>query len=169
MNAPRPSSTESVDIPLTIRTLEATDLPDLGWTGGEEHLRAIAGDLGRAAADEISQLVVSVPNGCLVAFGAVDFTTDTDAGRLWMLSVRPSWQSLGIGTALITALESEVVARGRSRATIAVEHDNPRARELYLRLGYRSYGSALDRWSVGRDQTYVTVTDLLHRFLDGRR
>ena len=155
-----------MDIPLTVRELEGTDLPELDWTGSDEHLRAIAHDFGRASAGEITQLVVGVPNGRLVGFGAVDFVRSDDSGRLWMLSVRPSWQSLGVGSALIAGLEQAVLDRGRTRATIAVEHDNPRARALYLRLGYRPSGSELDSWGAGPGRTYVTVTEVLYRTLD---
>lgn len=154
-----------VSIPLFVRALDPTDLPELAWTGGEEHQRAVANDVGRALTGEIVQLVVAVPNGRLIAYGAVDLTRDPDSGRLWMLSVRPSWQSLGVGTALIQGLEDAIAERGLSQATIAVEHDNPRARDLYLRLGYRPYDSELDRWSVGPGETYVTVTEVLHRTL----
>jgi ribosomal protein S18 acetylase RimI-like enzyme len=152
-------------IDLAVRDLEPADLPDLDWSGGAEHVRYIAEGIGRAAAGEIAQLVVLAGNGQSVGFGAVDFTVDAAGGRLWMLSVRESWQSLGIGTLLIGALEERVLARGRRRATLGVEHDNPRARDLYLRLGYRPYGSALDSWRVGGGRTYVTVTDLLAKNL----
>ncbi len=154
-----------MDITLSARELDPADLPDLGWSGSDAHLQAIARDLGRAVAGEIVQLVVALPNGRLVGFGAVDLSLAADSGRLWMLSVRESWQSLGVGSYLIQALEQRIVARGRRLATIAVEHDNPRARDLYLRLGYRPYGTALDSWGTAQGQTYVTVTDLLHREL----
>lgn len=157
-----------MQIDLTVRDLEPADLPDLDWSGGAEHVRYLAEGLGRAAAGEVAQLVVLARNGRSVGFGAVDFTVDADGGRLWMLSVRESWQSLGVGTFLIGALEDRVVARGRRRATLGVEHDNPRARDLYLRLGYRPYGSALDSWRVGGGRTYVTVTDVMAKDLTAR-
>lgn len=160
-----PGTGVGLQLSLSVRPLEAADLPELEWTGGDEHLRALTSDIGRALAGEIAQLVVAVPNGRLVAFGAVDFTREPDAGRLWMLSVRPSWQSLGLGTTLIAHLEEAVRAEGRSVATIAVEHDNPRARALYLRRGYRPVGAELDSWRVGPRQTYVTVTEVLRREL----
>ena len=154
-----------MDIAVTVRELDPADLPELGWTGSATHVRAIARDFARVSAGEVVQLVVAVPNDRLVGFGTVDLALAADSGRLMMLSIRESWQSLGVGTHLILALEREIVARGRRRATIAVEHDNPRARDLYLRLGYRPYGTALDSWATSQGQTYVTVTDLLHREL----
>lgn len=156
-----------MEIPLTVRELDPAALPELDWTGSGAHLQAIARDLGRAAVGDVVQLVVAAANGSLVGFGAVDLTQGDSSGRLWMLSVRESWQSLGVGTLLIRELEQQIVARGRQRATIAVEHDNPRARDLYLRLGYRPVGTELDSWTTGLGQTYVTVTEVLHRDLPG--
>lgn len=152
-------------VPLVVRDLEPQDLAALDWTGGPEHLRAVAGDLAAAATGDVAQVVIQVPNGCLVAFGAVDFRPSTDAGTLWMLSVRDTWQSLGIGTRLIRALEERILAGGRDVAVIAVEHDNPRAAALYRRLGYREAGSAVDSWSIGMGRSYVTVCTVLRRRL----
>jgi ribosomal protein S18 acetylase RimI-like enzyme len=154
-----------VHVPLIIRDLEPEDLAALEWTGGPEHLRAVAADLGAAAAGGVAQLLIEVPNGCLVGFGAVDFRRSSDTGTLWRLSVRDTWQSLGVGTRLIRALEERILAGGRDVATITVEHDNPRAAALYRRMGYVATGSELDSWSIGRNRTYVTVCTVLRRRL----
>jgi ribosomal protein S18 acetylase RimI-like enzyme len=154
-----------VDIPIAVRALEPEDLPDLDWTGGPEHLRAIAQDLAIGAAGGLQQLVLVLPNGRLVGFGGVDFRTPGQAGTIWMLSVHEAWQSLGLGTLLIRALEQRIVTRGRTVARIGVEHDNPRARALYLRLGYRESGSSLESWPIGAGRRYVTVSQLFERKL----
>jgi ribosomal protein S18 acetylase RimI-like enzyme len=154
-----------VQIPLIVRALEPEDLPGLDWTGGPEHQRAIADDLQRSSSGGLHQLVVALPNGQLVGFGGVDFRRSADAGTIWMLSVHPLLQSIGIGTTLIRALEERIVAHGRSIAEIGVEHDNPSARRLYERLGYRECGSALDEWPAGGGGIYVTVCTVLRRAL----
>jgi ribosomal protein S18 acetylase RimI-like enzyme len=82
-----------------------------------------------------------------------------------MLSVHEVLQGLGIGTGLIRALERRTVLATRGRARINVEHDNPRARTLYRRLGYREVGSTLDAWPVAGGKTYVTVCTILERDL----
>ncbi len=82
-----------------------------------------------------------------------------------MLSVHEVLQGLGIGTRLIRALERRIVQSGRSTARIHVEHDNPRARMLYRRLGYREVGSTLDAWPVAGGKTYVTVCTVMERAL----
>ena len=91
----------------------------------------------------------------------MDFRTPDESGTIWMLSVHEAWQSLGVGTLLIRALEQRILAVGRIVARIGVEHDNPRARALYLRLGYRESGSELESWPIGAGRRYVTVCQVL--------
>ncbi|MCY1141040.1 GNAT family N-acetyltransferase [Actinoplanes sp. Pm04-4] len=63
------------------------------------------------------------------------------------LSVVPRRQGQGIGTALISAAESVVVARGVGRLGMGVDDSNGRAAALYLRLGYAETGCHyLDRY-----------------------
>ena len=150
---------------LTVRDLEPADLAELAWSGGSEHIRAIASTLQAAYADEMAVLVIALPNGRLVATGAVDFRPDPAVGELTMLAVHEHLQSLGLGTRLVAALEKRVSARGLSRARLTVEHDNPRARALYQRLGYREVGGRVESWPVAGGRTYVTVTAVLERDL----
>jgi ribosomal protein S18 acetylase RimI-like enzyme len=155
-----------VKLRLTVRDLEATDLADLDWSGGAEHVRALAAALQARYADEMAVLVLALPNERLVAVGAVDFRPDPGAGVLTMLSVHEHLQSLGLGTRLIAALEKRVRKRGLHRVQLSVEHDNPRALALYRRLGYREVGSRVESWPVAGGRTYVTVTAVLERELD---
>ena len=150
---------------LTVRDLEPTDLGDLDWSGGSEHVRVMAQALQASYADEMAVLVVALANGRLVATGAVDFRPDAAAGELTTLAVHEHLQSLGLGTRLVTALEKRVRGRGRGTARLTVEHDNPRARALYRRLGYREVGSRVESWPVAGGRTYVTTTAVLERDL----
>lgn len=157
-----------VKLRLTVRDLEPTDLGDLDWSGGSEHIRAMAEALQAAYADDMAVLVIALANGRLVATGAVDFRPDPGAGELTMLAVHEHLQSLGLGTRLVAALEKRVRVRGRGTARLTVEHDNPRARSLYLRLGYREVGSRVESWPVAGGRTYVTTTAVLERDLSTR-
>ena len=154
-----------VKLRLTVRDLEPTDLGDLDWSGGSEHVRAMAAALQATYTDDMAVLVVALANGRLAATGAVDFRPDPAAGELTMLAVHEHLQSLGLGTRLVTALEKRIRARGRRTARLTVEHDNPRARALYLRLGYREVGSRVESWPVAGGRTYVTATAVLERDL----
>lgn len=144
-------------IDLTVRDLQPDDLVELHWSGGSEHISALADALQRGYSGEVDVLVLVASNGLPVAVGAVDFSKYDDAGELWMLAVHEHWQSLGVGTLLIKALEDRIRGRGRARATLGVEHDNPRAAALYRRLGYRQSGTTLDGWRIGPGRQYVTV------------
>lgn len=53
------------------------------------------------------------------------------------LQVDPPARGRGVGTALVAAAEELIAARGSRWSLLGVGLDNPRALELYLRLGYR--------------------------------
>lgn len=152
-----------MEIPLSFRDLEAADLADLDWSGGPEHLRATAAQLGPAAAGDVALLVGALPNGRLVALGGVDFRPAPGVGLLWLLAVHETLQGLGLGTGLVRALEQRAAERGCQRVRLLVEHDNPRAAALYRRLGYVECGSALDHWPIAGGRTYLTVCTVVER------
>ena len=65
------------------------------------------------------------------------------------LEVTPWLRRRGIGTALIRAGETAARERGHDVLTLGVGLDNPDARRLYERLGYRDWGqgSIVTRWT----------------------
>lgn len=150
---------------MTFRNLEPSDLADLDWTGGSEHLTAIAEQLPLMVTGEVEYLVGMLPNGRLIAAGGADLRPVVNAGVLWQLSVHPLLQGLGVGTAMIAELESRLRARGCTEARLTVEHDNPDALRLYRRLGYHEHGSAVESWLVAGKRRYVTVTTVLRKML----
>jgi ribosomal protein S18 acetylase RimI-like enzyme len=79
--------------------------------------------------------------------------------------VHERFQSLGVGTELIRALQQKIIDHGRPMARMLVEHDNPRARALYQRLGYSEAGAALDSWPIAGAKTYVTACTIMERTL----
>lgn len=52
---------------------------------------------------------------------------------------------------------------------MSVEHDNPRAKILYERLGYKGYGHEQESWdeedASGNVSTYIAEVTLLKKFL----
>lgn len=150
---------------VSVRDLQPADLGDLDWSGGSAHIRTVAAALQESFAGNAAVLVMELPNGRLVAMGGVDFRPDPGCGRLWMLAVHHRLQSLGLGTRLIAALEDRILRRGRSWARLTVELDNPRAAELYARLGYRELGPVVERWPRDDGTTEVAACTLLERDL----
>ena len=154
-----------MELRLRFRDLEPADLSDLDWSGGSEHITAVAAALEASYADQVAMLVGCLPNDRLIAIGGVDFRPSEDSGTLWMLAVHERFQSLGVGTELISALEQKIIDHGRPLARIMVEHDNARARTLYERLGYGETGAMLDSWPVAGGRTYVTACAIMERRL----
>jgi ribosomal protein S18 acetylase RimI-like enzyme len=52
------------------------------------------------------------------------------------LAVLPVYRGRGIATALLAAVETEARRRGCCKLTLEVREDNPKAEELYRRLGF---------------------------------
>lgn len=158
-----------IAVPITIRDLTAGDLPACAWSGPPTHLAAVANALERARAGEADYLAVCPPSGLPVAIGGVDYAKTPGAGTLWQLAVHPALQSCGIGTILIQAAEQRIRARGLHRAELGVEESNPRARALYERLGYITYGREPDAWNQeapdGTVTRYETVCTLMRKNL----
>lgn len=154
-----------MQLALTVRDLEPHDLSDLSWSGGPEHLKALAEAWQASLGGDVVTLVVALPNGRLVASGAVDFRLRPGLAVIWMLSVHEIVQNMGIGSWLVAALEERVLARGAGTVRMNVEQDNLRAAALYRRLGYQEVGSMLESWAVAGGRTYVTVSASLQREL----
>lgn len=157
----------TISLSLTVRDLDITDLADLDWSGGPQHVSAVADAVAASADGEVAVLAICLPNGRLVACGGVDFRLQRDAGQLWMLSVHQRLRSSGLGTELIGALEARTLAAGRSVSRVTAELDNPPAARLYRRLGYVATGSVLESWPLSRDTTYVTGCTVFERRLIG--
>jgi len=56
------------------------------------------------------------------------------------LEVHPDLRGLGVGTALVDAVERRLLELGRDRVALAVRTDNHDAARLYKRLQYRDWG-----------------------------
>ncbi|TAM92087.1 MAG: GNAT family N-acetyltransferase, partial [Jatrophihabitans sp.] len=91
--------------------------------------------------------------------------------QLAYLQVEPAAQGHGVGTALIGYGEQVARERGAAAVAIGVTRDDPRARALYERLGYRptgvidsySYRAALpDGTTPTRTETAETLRKVLH-------
>jgi ribosomal protein S18 acetylase RimI-like enzyme len=160
-----------IRVPLTIRDLTPADVPTCTWSGGRLHLEQLHVQLARAQSGVVDYLAVCPPSNIPVAIGSVDYVERPGSGMLWQLAVMPALQSCGIGTLLVHAAEERILKRGLSTAELGVEEDNPRARALYERLGYRAYATEPDGWDTeGPDGTvvrYDTVCTLMRKDLVG--
>lgn len=80
------------------------------------------------------------------------FTGPRDIGRLYLDRSAPCWRIIdiglvpelrgeGIGTVLIEEIQASATAAGAEGVALQVARDNPRARVLYLRLGFVDDGA----------------------------
>ncbi|MFK4690115.1 GNAT family N-acetyltransferase [Streptomyces pristinaespiralis] len=132
-----------------------------GWAGSDHHLADVARQLDRARAGEADYLVVCPTTDGPVAKGGIDYRVREDAGFLWQLTVHPALRSHGVGSFLVAAAEPGIKDRGLNHAELAVEENNPKARDLYERLGYVAYDRRPDAWDEqapdGSLRRYETV------------
>ncbi|MBX3584179.1 MAG: GNAT family N-acetyltransferase [Rhizobiaceae bacterium] len=80
-----------------------------------------------------SRVLVAVVGDRLAGIAACEHSDDY-ISDVW---VAPAFEGRGVASALIRALEGEIVARGFASARIHVAAANDRARGLYDHLGYR--------------------------------
>lgn len=139
---------------IVLRDLRVTDLPALEWDGEYRHFRRVF----RHAFDETLSgrriMLGAFDGGLLVGQVFVQlFSSDTcfadgcERGYLYSLRVRAEYQRRGIGTRLIEEAEARLRAKGFKTAVIAAGQDNPGARALYERLGYRVFMQDPGEWS----------------------
>lgn len=91
-------------------------------------------------------------------------TAVPDCPEIGYLHVEQSRRGEGVGSALVGAAEDCIVARGFPLAGLAVGAENPRAAQLYERLGYRdtsvrylSRYTWFDESDVGHDVTEANL------------
>jgi len=112
----------------------------------------------------------SVPVGvCVIRWGGwaerEALAAYPDCPVITNLQVHPQRRGGGVGTALIEAAEKEVNARGLHRIGVGVADDNPRAEELYARLGYADTRLRIDSRYMYPDEAGVPREIVEHDIL----
>lgn len=141
---------DRVVLPLEARVRPATadDLPALEWFGMFTPHRAIIHHAFARQQRGENLMLVAEMNGFPVGQAWVDLAVRADegAGLLWAVRVHPILQGLGLGSRLLAAAEDALRERRFRWAEIGVEKDNPAARRLYERLGYRFHRELLEEY-----------------------
>ncbi len=154
-SAERGSATRPHEPLLTADRLTLADLPAVKWSGGPSHLKAVAAALRRGR--EVDYLALRDGAGAPVAIGGIDYVKTPDAGVMWQLCTHPELRGRGLGTRLMRAMEDRIRSRNLQWAILGVEDDNPRARSLYERLGYREFRRSNESWEVTMDDGTVAL------------
>jgi ribosomal protein S18 acetylase RimI-like enzyme len=139
-----------------IRAIEETDLPALEWDGEYTHFRAVFRQafLDMLAGSRLLLVLENIPRRILVGqifmqFNSSDirFADGFGRGYLYALRVKTAYQRQGLGTQLIRSAEDALIALRMRMASIGVAKENPGARALYERLGYRILVDLPGEWS----------------------
>ena len=133
-----------LELELEIRQCARQDLPQLEWFGlYTEHRQLIQEAFRRQQAGEVIMLVADL-DGFPVGQAWLDLSARSadSVGVIWALRVIPLLRNHGIGTHLIITAERLLSERGYRWSELTVDQDEPRARRLYERLGYRSAGAS---------------------------
>jgi ribosomal protein S18 acetylase RimI-like enzyme len=139
-----------------IRPVEERDLQALEWDGAYRHFRR----LFRRTFEDMrlgKRLLLMVENRrsgemvgqVFIQWNSSDprFADGKRRGYLYALRIKPAYRKRGLGSRMISAAEAALRRRGMDTASIGVEKNNPRARALYERQGYRVIGDDPGRWS----------------------
>jgi len=134
---------------VTIRSCQREDLQDLEWFGlFTPHRELILRAFERQENGD-NVMLVAVVNSFPVGQVWIDLVRKVQAsiGILWALRVMPPFQTLGIGTRLITMAEGVLKDEGFAVAEIGVEKDNLNAKRLYEKLGYQIVADNIEEWN----------------------
>jgi ribosomal protein S18 acetylase RimI-like enzyme len=149
-----------LEMDIKFRVATAEDLPLLEWYGQYIHFRnlfrltyegQLQGERLMLLADlngfPIGQIFILFNQRPYWNLGNRTGKPPEQRGYLYALRVMDHLQGLGIGTRLILEAERLMMEQGCTWSTISVAKDNPRARQLYQRLGYEVYLEDEGRWS----------------------
>lgn len=147
---------------VVIRVVHESDLEGLEWYGLFWRHREIIQRTFDAQQRGSALMLMADLNGFPVGQVWIDFDRLGDEGTavLWAVRVYPFLQNTGLGGRLLRAAERVACARGFVRAEIGVEHDNPGARRLYERLGYRVVGQSTSEFTFTRPDGEVESVPL---------
>lgn len=131
---------------LLIRDLHRSDVSCLEWHGGADLRLWYQAQWKNHEAGRVHVLVADF-NDFPVGQVAVHWhgkPTHPLVPDLQSLRVFGAFRGLGIGSLLLDCAEQLVAQSGHAQVSLAVGTENPRARALYERRGYRVFGEAYD-------------------------
>ncbi len=139
---------------LILRPALEADLPDLEWGGAYLHFRRVfRHTFELVLAGRAVIWLALLPAVGLVGQLFIQYSCDRreladgkERAYLYSFRVKPEFRSQGIGSAMLDRVEADLRSRGYRIVTLTVARDNPRARALYERRGYRIVAADPGRW-----------------------
>jgi ribosomal protein S18 acetylase RimI-like enzyme len=138
-----------------IRHIRKSDLPALEWDGEYSHFRQIYTDAYNRSVRGMSVLwVADLPGAGIIGQVFIQFSCDRPEladghyrAYLYSFRIKPAYRSAGLGTRILEVVELDLFKRGFHYLTLNVARDNPRAQQLYERLGYKVVAPEPGIWS----------------------
>jgi GNAT superfamily N-acetyltransferase len=150
--------TYKLNLTITFRLATQADLPKLEWYGQYTHFRPLFERTYREQCAGSRLMLIADMNGFPIGQIFVllrmtpnlarrhRITPQTNKAYLYSLRVMDHLQGKGIGTQLILLAEALLMRRGYEWTLISVAKTNPRARQLYERLGYHVFCEDPGEW-----------------------
>jgi ribosomal protein S18 acetylase RimI-like enzyme len=138
---------------IAFRPAKESDLPLLEWGGEYVHFRHVFRQNYQQQQRGERLMLLAVLNNYPIGqmfirfHDGMGFGDKYNSAYFYSLRVMLPFQGRGLGTELIQRGELLSREQGLSWAWILVAKDNPRARRLYERLGYRVVGEDAGDWS----------------------
>lgn len=126
------------------------------WIVGVKNTKIVA------AANVYDGAKLETLRGPIIAYVQANFNADfhpedeTQAGEYYIdtLSVIPKYQGKGLGTNLLQFLIEEYVKKEQHILGLLVDDQNPNAKKLYLKLGFKSVGKKM---LVGKKMEHLQI------------
>jgi ribosomal protein S18 acetylase RimI-like enzyme len=150
---------------LIIRTTTHEDLTDLEWDGEFTHFRRLyAKAFRQQQKGETIMWIAELPEIGIIGQAFVqligsraELADGIMKAYIYSVRVRSPYRNQGIGSRLMNIAENDLIQRGFIFVTLNVGRDNPKARQLYERLGYQVVANEPGNWSYldhrGKRQT----------------
>ncbi len=139
---------------LVIRKVKEEDLPALEWDGEFKHFRRLYAEAyRRSLLGEAVLWLAEFPGKGVIGQLFVHLRSERpeladgkSRGYVYGFRVRPAYRDKGVGTRLLITAEEDLLKRGYRYTVLNVGQDNPDARRLYERNGYRVIGNDPGNW-----------------------
>ena len=159
MDEPSPSQLKFDPRSFNIRPVRDCDLLSLEWDGAYQKYRRMYARLFKESQQgKVLMWLVEIPLQEIIGqvfvmlnSGERDAADGFTRAYIFAFRVKPHWRNRGVGSYLMTIVDRDLYEKGFRFVTLNVAKENPDARRLYERLGYKVIGSKPGIWSFQDD------------------
>ena len=146
-----------------IRHIEKSELPALEWNGEYAHFRRLYKEIYEGVVKGKAIMWVADLNGGSIigqlfvqlSSARIELANGTNRAYIYSFRIQPPYRDNGLGTHMLRIVEEDLAERGFHWVTLNVARDNPDARRLYERQGYRVIAMEPGNWTY-RDERGIT-------------